>query len=159
MGADVYFSTPGVASVRWDEPSATVVVEWEGWANTAEFAALLDAEIKALRERGASRMLADCRRQRVLNPADQERAEREWTPRAIEAGLKRFAVVLPISDVAAANLKERLGSATSAIRIHYFAAVEEAKEWLPLTRLRATRGSRPFSRARRGASASSRGGA
>src|SRR5216117_4394009 len=118
VGADVYFSTPGVASVRWDEPSATVVVEWEGWANTAEFAALLDAEIKALRERGASRMLADCRRQRVLNPADQERAEREWTPRAIEAGLKRFAVVLPISDVAAANLKERLGSATSAIRIH-----------------------------------------
>ena len=107
-----------------------MVLEWEGWANTAEFVALLDAEIKALRERGASRMLADCRRQRVLNPADQERAEREWTPRAIEAGLKRFAVVLPISDVAAANLKERLGSATSAIRIHYFAAVEEAKEWL-----------------------------
>jgi len=75
-------------------------------------------------------MLADCRRQRVLNPADQERAEREWTPRAIEAGLKRLAVVMPESDVAAANIQQRLDSAKQAIRIRYFASVDEAREWL-----------------------------
>jgi hypothetical protein len=130
MADQVYFSTPGVASVRWDEARSAVFVEWEGWANTAEFAALLDAEIQALTEHGCSRMLADCRRQRVLNQADQERAEREWTPRAIAAGLKRFAVVLPVSDVAAANLRSRLDSATSAIRIRYFASLDEAMEWL-----------------------------
>src|SRR5919201_3273142 len=128
MDGNLYFSKPGVASVRWEEKDALVCVDWEGWANTAEFAALLDAEIKALKERGCSKLLADCRRQRVLNAADQERAEREWTPRAIEAGLKQFAVVLPLSHVAAANLKERPGSAKSAIRIRYFATVDEAKE-------------------------------
>ena len=75
-------------------------------------------------------MLADCRRQRVLNPADQERAEREWTLRAIEAGLKRLAVVMPESDVAAAKIQQRLDSAKQAIRIRYFASVDEAREWL-----------------------------
>jgi hypothetical protein len=30
---DVYFNIPGTASVKWDGAGATVVVEWEGWAN------------------------------------------------------------------------------------------------------------------------------
>lgn len=130
-GDDVYFSVPGVATVRWDGPNATVFVEWDGWANTAEFSALLDAEVKALLDHGGSRLLADCRRQRVLNPADQERADREWIPRAIEVGLKRFAIVLPTSDMAAGHLQERLGKVPkSAMQIAYFASVEEARDWL-----------------------------
>jgi hypothetical protein len=128
---DVYYSVPGVATVRWEEPEATVFVEWDGWANTAEFSALLDAEVKALQEHGGARLLADCRRQRILNPADQERADREWTPRAIEAGLKKFAVVLPISDMAAGHLQERLSKVPkTAMQVAYFASVEEAREWL-----------------------------
>lgn len=128
---DVYFTVPGVATVRWDEGSQTVCVEWDGWANSAEFSALLDAEVKALQDHRGSRLLADCRRQRILNPADQERADREWTPRAIEAGLKRFAIVLPESEIAAGHLQERLGKVPkTAMQIAYFGSVEEAREWL-----------------------------
>ncbi len=53
-----------------------VHVEWEGWANSADFAALLDAEMRALREHGGTRLLPDCRRQRVLSPIDQDKAAR-----------------------------------------------------------------------------------
>ena len=128
---DIYFSVPGVATVRWDGEHKIVFVEWDGWANTAEFTALLDAEVTALHEHQCSRLLADCRRQRILNPADQERADREWTPRAIEAGLKRFAIVLPLSEMAAGHLQERLGKVPpSAMQVAYFASVEEAREWL-----------------------------
>ena len=128
---DVYFSVPGVATVRWDEGHKTVHVEWDGWANSAEFRALLDAEIKALQDHGGSCLLADCRRQRVLNPADQERADREWTPRALEAGLKRFAIVLPESEMAAGHLQERMGKVPkTAMQVAYFGSVEEAREWL-----------------------------
>ena len=105
----VYFDVAGVASVRWEERTATVKVEWQGWANSDEFAELLDAEVRALEDHGASRLLADCRLQRVLNPQDQERADREWLPRALEAGLRRFAIILPTSQLAAMNLQDRLG--------------------------------------------------
>ena len=126
-----YFAMPGVATVRWDEPSRTVFVEWDGWANTAEFRGLLDAEVKALSEHGGSKLLADCRRQRVLNPADQDRANEEWVPRILEAGLKRFAVVLPESDMAATHLRDRLAKVPkTAMQIDYFTTVEEAREWL-----------------------------
>jgi stage II sporulation SpoAA-like protein len=128
-GDDVYFTVPGIATVRWDEPQTTVCVEWDGWANAAEFKSLLDAEVKALRDHKGTRLLADCRRQRVLNLADQERANREWLPEVVAAGLKRFAIVLPESETAAGHLRERLSSVTE-MEVAYFATVEEARDWL-----------------------------
>ena len=129
--SDVYFNAPGIASVRWDPTGRLVLVEWEGWADSAEFAALLDAEVRALSEHRGSRLLADCRRQKVLHPDDQERADKEWLPRALTAGLKRFAIVLPTSVLAAMNLQDRLGKVSSAtLEIAYFEGVDEARAWL-----------------------------
>ena len=128
---DVYFNTPGVASVRWDQGSKLVLVEWEGWADSSEFKQLLDAEIRALEEHGGSRVLADCRQQKVINRADQDRANKEWIPRALAAGLKRFAVVLPKSGLAEMNIRDALGKVPdTALQVAYFATVEEGKAWL-----------------------------
>jgi hypothetical protein len=128
---DVYFDVPGVASVSWDEAGQLVLVEWQGWANATEFSELLEAEITALRKHHGTRILADCRRQRVLNPAEQDRANTVWLPRALAAGLKWFAVVVPSSALAEANLKERLGEVRAgALEVAYFATPEEAREWL-----------------------------
>jgi len=129
--SDVYFNSPGVATVRWDQSGGIVMVEWEGWADSEEFTALLEAEIQALSDHGASLLLADCRRQRVLRPADQDRADREWLPRATAAGLKRFAIVLPTSVLAAMNLQDRLGKVPSGtLEVGYFDGVKAAQEWL-----------------------------
>jgi hypothetical protein len=128
---DLYFNAPGTASVKWDQAGATVVVEWEGWANSAEFAAMLEAGVQALKDHGGSRWLADCRRQKVLSPADQDRADREWLPRALAGGLKQFAVVLPKSGLASMNIKDRLkGVPGTKLEVAYFATVEQAREWL-----------------------------
>ena len=127
----VYFNAPGTASVKWDGAAATVLAEWEGWANSAEFAAMLEAGVQALKDHRGSRWLADCRRQKVLSPADQDRADREWLPRALAAGLKKFAVVLPESGLAGMNLKDRLKEVPhTTLQVAYFATVEQAREWL-----------------------------
>lgn len=128
-GDDVYFTVPGIATVRWDGPLSTVVVEWDGWANAGEFESLLDAEVKALRDHGGSRLLADCRRQRVLDPAVQDRVHQVWVPAVLEAGLKRFAIVNPENETAAGHLRERLNKVT-AMEIAFFPTVEEARDWL-----------------------------
>ena len=129
--ASVYFDNPGVASVRWDEDAQLVLVEWQGWANSSEFAGLLEAEIHALREHKGSRLLADCRRQKVLNPADQDRANEQWLPRALAAGLKRFAVVVPSSVLAEVNLRASLATVpAAALEVAYFATPAEARDWL-----------------------------
>ena len=46
-------------------------------------------------------------------------------------GLKRFAVVLPISGLAASNLQERLGKVPKGrVEVKFFTSIEEAKLWL-----------------------------
>ena len=131
---DVYFNTPGVASVRWDQGAQLVMVEWEGWADSSEFKELLDAEIRALQQHRGSRVLADCRQQKVINPADQDRANKEWLPRALAAGLKRFAVVLPKSGLAEMNIRDALGKVPDTVlQVAYFGTVEEGKAWLAAT--------------------------
>ena len=131
MTEEIYFSVPGVATIRWEEEEQLVFVVWEGWAKTAEFEELLEAEVRALKEHSGSRLLADCRRQRALNQATQFTAEQEWSPRVIEAGLKRFAVVLPESEQAAAQLRERLDQLPKGgFKMAYFASVDEARKWV-----------------------------
>jgi hypothetical protein len=128
---NVYFHAPGVASVRW-EPSLQAVLEtWEGWANADEFTSMLEAGVRALKENHGSRWLADCRLQRVLKSADQEAGNKKWVPRALAAGLKRFAVVLPVSGLAKANIQDHLSAAAaSRMEVAYFATVEQAGRWL-----------------------------
>jgi hypothetical protein len=128
---DVYFHIPGVAAVRWDPDARLVLVEWEGWADSGEFKELLDAEIKALQEHRGSRLLADCRQQKVINPVDQDRANKEWLPRALAAGLKRFAVILPRSGLAEMNIRDALGKVPdAALQVAFFGTVEEGRAWL-----------------------------
>jgi hypothetical protein len=126
-----FFRTPGVASVRWDEEAQLVLVEWEGWANSTEFAELLDAEVRALQQHGGSRVLADCRRQKVIKPEDQALADKVWLPRALAAGLKLFAVVLPTSVLAEMNIRDALSRIPdTALQVEYFGTMEEAQAWL-----------------------------
>lgn len=127
--SDVYFNAPGVATVRWDD--GVVLVEWEGWANSTEFTALLEAEISALSDHRGSCLLADCRRQRVLSPADQALANQNWLPLALATGLKRFAVVIPASRLAEMNLRDSLAKAPRGLlEVAYFDTPEEARAWL-----------------------------
>ena len=127
---DIYFAAPGVASVRWEPEGELVVTEWEGWSDSEEFAALLAAEIQALTKHRGTRLLADCRRQKVLSPGDQDK-DRQWLPRAVAAGLKRFAIVLPASGLATTNIRDRLAPGPSTtLEIAYFNSVDEAKAWL-----------------------------
>lgn len=130
-GRNVYFNTPGVASVSWDPASQLVMVEWEGWADSTEFKELLEAELRALKDHRGSALLADCRQQKVINPADQDEANKEWLPRALAAGLKCFAVILPKSGLAEMNIRDALGKVpATSLQVGYFATVEEGKAWL-----------------------------
>jgi hypothetical protein len=115
----------------WDQDIEAVVETWEGWADATEFTAMLDAGVKALTENHGFRWLADCRLQRVLKAADQKRGNEQWLPRALAAGLRRFAVVLPESGLAKFNIQLHLGAATAAqMEVAYFATLDEARRWV-----------------------------
>lgn len=127
----IYFNRPGVAIVKWDAECRAAHIEWQGWADPAEFAAANEAIILALRQHAGTRALGDCRDMRVIKQSDQEWVTRDWIPRILAAGLRRMALVIPKSGLTLMNVQEIMGRVPGTkLDVAYFATVDEARAWL-----------------------------
>jgi hypothetical protein len=131
---DVFFNRPGVATVLWDPAIQAVSTEWHGWADRAEFVPVLEASLRALKKHHASRGLVDSRRQRALPWPDQDWVSRQWFPRALAAGLRRLALVVPENELVMKGIEEVVSTVQGAsLEVAYFATSSEASKWLTLT--------------------------
>jgi len=130
---NVFFNRPGVATVLWDPAIQAVSTEWHGWADRAEFVAVLEASLRALKKHHASKGLVDSRRQRALPWPDQDWVSRQWFPKAIAAGLSRLALVVPESELVMKGIEEVVSTVQgTSFEIAYFATCAEASKWLTL---------------------------
>jgi hypothetical protein len=126
-----YFQSPGVAVLRWDPGSGAVYIESQGWADSTEFALLLEAGLRALKEYHASRWLADCRNMKTVDESDQEWLDRSWFPRMRAAGLRRMAVLMPRNAQAKMDVEDIMGKVPGTkLEVAYFATVAAARAWL-----------------------------
>jgi hypothetical protein len=127
----VLVNSPGVAVLKWDATAGAVHIEWQGWADSTEFALLLEAGLRALQQYHGSRWLADCRNMKTIEQSDQEWLDRSWFPRMLAAGLQRMAVLMPKSALAKMNVQNILGKVPGTkLQVAYFATVSEARQWL-----------------------------
>jgi hypothetical protein len=127
----VFFNRPGVAVMWWDPTTRAVCIEWQGWADPAEFAAALEAGLVAFIEHRGSRWLADCREMKAIQQTDQEWIDKSWFPRMITAGLRRMAVVIPKSGLVLTNLEDIMRKVPAdKIGVEFFATVAEAERWI-----------------------------
>lgn len=126
----VYLDTPYVL-VRWDGDGPWVFVKWKGWANSTEYRSTQERVIDALRENHGSRNLIDSTDSRVISAEDQKWLIEDWMPRAVAAGRRKTAIVLPKSALGrtiAENIDKYPRS--NLTKIAYFETVEDAAAWL-----------------------------
>jgi stage II sporulation SpoAA-like protein len=130
-GYAVYFNRSGVAVVTWDPTLRAVYTEAQGWSDPSEMAAVLEAGLQALTEYGGSRWLADGRNMKDVKRSDQDWIVQEFFPRALAAGLKRIALVIPKSVVAMKTVDQLVQRLPAAkVEVAYFPTVDEARSWL-----------------------------
>ena len=110
----VVFNSPGVAVLKWDPTSGAVYVEWQGRADSTEFALLLETGLRLLKEYHGSRWLADCRKMKTIELSDQEWLDRSWFPRMFATGLECIAVLMPKSALAKMNVENIMGKVPDA---------------------------------------------
>ncbi|MDQ6720326.1 MAG: hypothetical protein M3003_05965 [Candidatus Dormibacteraeota bacterium] len=129
-GDKVYLDAAYV-SVRWVSAGRWVQVEWKAWANSPEYRAAHETVLLALRENRASKNLIDAMAARVISDADQRWLIEDWIPRAIAAGRRWTAVVLPKSALGrtiSENIDKR--PHPDRTKVQYFQTVAEAAGWL-----------------------------
>jgi hypothetical protein len=90
----------------------------------------IEAFLQALRDHRAAKCLSDSRKRRVLQPDAQKALVESWIPQAAALGLKRLAIVLPISQVALSTVESLMSRYREYVETEAFGTVEEAAAWL-----------------------------
>jgi hypothetical protein len=102
---DVLVDQPWVL-MRWDRSSKCVVSVWKGFANSAEFRAVLEKGLQAIRDRHALGYVSDTRKIKVIVREDQKWANETLIPLMGAAGLKRLAMVTADAGLGKVTVEE-----------------------------------------------------
>jgi hypothetical protein len=96
-----------------------------------KFREVLNEGVEALRKYGASKWLSDDRNNTILSVEDTEWSKSNWFPRALQAGWKYWALVVPKNILAQMNLKEFVDTYhEQGLRIMVFSDPRDAMQWL-----------------------------
>ena len=102
-----------------------------GYLLPGVFRKLLTASAELLETHRATKYLSDDRSNVVVAPEDVEWADENWYPRAIKAGLKRWALVLPATTVGTVQARTILEDRRKrGLEVEGFDSVEAAMTWL-----------------------------
>ena len=130
QGDRVYADKPYV-SIRWVSDAGWVLVEWKEWADSSEYRAAHETVLMAIRENHASKNLIDATHAKVVSDSDQKWLIENWIPRAVAAGRRNTAIVMPRSALGR-TISENIDKKTLAnlTRVEYFDTTADAAAWL-----------------------------
>ena len=117
--------------VFWDEDIAAAMGAGEGFVDGEEFRTGMDKGLELLIKKRSIRWLAEMSRRKVHTPDDQKWVVDDWTPRAVAAGLRYTAFVLPtsvVSKMALQRMNQTIADRT--LEMAYFDNLEDARRWL-----------------------------
>lgn len=126
----VYVDQPWLL-MRWDAVHQLVHSEWRAFANSAELRAGLLRGIEAIKDHRATGYLTDTRKVKVVVLKDQDWIKETWLPLAIEAGLKRIAVVTAAQGLGKLTVEDVVGlTDDQGLQSRIFSSVEAGWEWM-----------------------------
>ena len=92
---------------------------------------MLNTGIKKLKETGACKWLSDDRSYAPLPKEDIEWGREVWTPKALAAGFRHWAIVMPESVTGKMSHRRMVQEyADIGLNVNVFSDVDEAMEWL-----------------------------
>lgn len=127
---ELYYLTDRI-NISWDPTILAVLCGGEGFIDGEELRTGMDKGIELLIKRRSNRWLAEMKNRRVHTEEDQRWIVEDWTPRAVAAGLRYTAFVLPTSVISKMSLKRMSQIVTKRpLEMAYFDDLEEARRWL-----------------------------
>lgn len=104
---------------------------WTGFLKGEEYRQLMNRAVELLERHRVSKVLADVSQLRPLVPDDMGWTTEDWAPRAVAAGMREMAVVLPrnvFAQLSVTRVVENLGD--DRIATAQFDDVRNALAWL-----------------------------
>jgi hypothetical protein len=122
-------------TIEYDPSVPSITASFTGFMSTEQFKAFLEKGLKFLIEKKKNHKhllwLADTSKHAVQPDKDVQWVADEWNPRALAAGIRHVAFVLPEKAFAVRsvqNYKEKSKEQTE-MTVQFFGKLEDAKEW------------------------------
>lgn len=116
------------AVINHDSEAGAIVVVWKK-VTPVEYKEVLETGLEKLKTLKLENWFADTSNHGVVSQELQSWVDKDWTPRALQAGLKRLSYNLPesvLSKMSIDSLIQVMGNVT----VRAFPNYEEAKKWL-----------------------------
>jgi hypothetical protein len=120
-----------VYNIYFDTGNNCVVMEWNGYATSAQFKEGTELMLNTLIKNNATKVLANIKDMVLIGREDQEWLDNHFLPRATGFGFKALAIIRPdhyFNNVAIESISYKVDKNKLAINI--FDDIEEAKKWL-----------------------------
>ena len=118
-------------NIYFDEEIDSVIMEWDGYATSAQFKEGTELMLSTLIENNSFKVLADIKDMVLIGMEDQQWLDRHFLPRAIKFGFKAIAIIRPdnyFNKVAVESISYKVDK--DKLAINFFDNISEAKGWL-----------------------------
>lgn len=112
-----------------NKPIDCVCIKLTGYLEGEVYRALLNKAIELLKKYCASKLLGDTSSSEAISVENQDWSNNDWAKRAVEAGLRYNAIVLP-EDIFGRLSIEYIVDDAKVVKVKYFNNIAEAGEWL-----------------------------
>jgi hypothetical protein len=117
--------------MSYDPESRIIRHHYYPQLNSYYLRAGLDRGVGIMNDYGATKWLSDNRETNAHSPEDTEWINNDWLPRAVKAGWKFWALVVPETVVAQMNMVEFVQAFyDQGVRVMVFTDPDEAQRWL-----------------------------
>lgn len=126
-------SRMGGVELAWNPGIECVEYVPERGLTLEEAKAALNRAIQLLKDKKTHKILVDVRAHDRFGPEEGAWVEAEWVPRAVEAGMRVVALVLPKALIAAMEIDKTAGRIDPTATGHkrrMFEGPESARDWL-----------------------------
>lgn len=119
-----------ICTLAFDADVPCIVVQWQGYATSAQMRFVLENVIELLERHKASRILGDDTLLPMVHTADQSWIINDWYPRAIAAGWRASANKVPRNYFGQLTTNTVQSEVPTPVVIRPFEELAEARRWL-----------------------------
>lgn len=124
-------SAETIYNIYFDKTSNCVIMEWRGYATSAQFREGTELMLRTLIENNSSKVLADIRDMVIIGMSDQAWLDNDFLPRALHSGFQTIAIVKPNSyfnKIAVESVSYKVDK--EKLTINFFDDRDAAIDWL-----------------------------
>ena len=107
----------------------TILSKFEGFLSLEEFSNIANTTIDLAKQKGVSDLVVDTRNIKAMKPELMEFLQREWFPLASAIGIKKMAMIMPVSSSGSMSVK-RANSETMGIKTSNHKSLMDAMNWI-----------------------------